>query len=74
MQMRTVCLDSVDNVRVLTVNDVDSRTVLLDQPFASTEMGDSMDADLVPELSGETWVAARYWRYLQQICHRRDQI
>ena len=40
------------------VNDVDSTTVLLDQPFASLEMGDSMDADLLPELSGETWVAA----------------
>ena len=23
-------------------------------------MGDSMDADLLPELSGETWVAATY--------------
>ena len=32
--------------------------MLLDQPFASSEMGDSMDADLLPELSGETWVAA----------------
>ena len=42
----------------LRVNDVDSVTVLLDQPFASSEMGDSMDADLLPELSGETWVAA----------------
>ena len=29
-------------------------------PFASSEMGDSMDADLLPELSGETWVAATY--------------
>ena len=64
MQMRTVSLDSVDNVRGLTVwysrpiIDVDSTTVLLDQPFASSEMGDSMDADLLPELSGETWVAA----------------
>ena len=38
------------------VNDVDTTTVLLDQPFASSEMGDSMDADLLPELSGETWV------------------
>ena len=36
----------------------DATTVLLDQPFASSEMGDSMDADLLPELSGETWVAA----------------
>ena len=40
------------------VNDVDTTTVLLDQPFASSEMGDSIDADLLPELSGETWVAA----------------
>ena len=33
-------------------------TVFLDQPFASSEMGDSMDTDLLPELSGETCVAA----------------
>ena len=39
------------------VNDMDSTTVLLDQPFASSEMGDSMDTDLLPELSGETWMA-----------------
>ena len=26
--------------------------------FAASEMGESMDADLLPELSGETWVAA----------------
>ena len=31
-------------------------TGLVDQPFASSEMGESMDADLLPELSGETWV------------------
>ena len=29
---------------------------MLDQPFASSEIGESMDADLLPELSGETWV------------------
>ena len=40
------------------VSDVDATTVLLDQPFASSEIGDSMDADLLPELSGETWLAA----------------
>ena len=39
---------------------MDSTTALLDLPFASSEMGDSMDADLLPELSGETWVAATY--------------
>ena len=38
--------------------ELDSSSVLQDQPFASSEMGDSMDADLLPELSGETWVAS----------------
>ena len=42
------------------VDEVDSTTALLDQPFASSEMGNSMDADLLPELSGETWVATTY--------------
>ena len=37
-----------------------STSALLDQPFASSAMGDSMDADLLPELSGETWVAATF--------------
>ena len=40
------------------VAELDTSSVLLDQPFASSEMGDSMDADLLPELSEETWVAA----------------
>ena len=31
---------------------------MVDQPFATSEMGESMDADLLPELSGETWVAS----------------
>ena len=31
---------------------------LVDQPFATSEMGDSMDSDLLPELSGETWVTS----------------
>ena len=44
------------------VSSPDSRVdlALLDQPFASSEMGDSMDADLLPELSGETWMVATY--------------
>ena len=37
-----------------------SMTALLNQPFISSAMGDSMDDDLLPELSGETWVAATY--------------
>ena len=38
--------------------DADTQSLLVDQPFATSEMGDSMDADLLPELSGETWVAS----------------
>ena len=30
---------------------------MTDQPFAESVMGDSMDTDLLPEMSGETWVA-----------------
>ena len=40
------------------VPDVKPEAGLVDQPFASSEMGESMDADLLPELSGETWVAS----------------
>ena len=40
------------------VPDVEPTTGLVDQPFASSEMGESVDADLLPELSGETWVAS----------------
>ena len=34
------------------------RTQHVDQPFAASEIGESMDANLLPELSGETWVAS----------------
>ena len=40
------------------VPEAEPETRLIDQPFASSEMGESMDADLLPELSGETWVAS----------------
>ena len=40
------------------VPDAEPDMELVDQPFASSEMGESMDADLLPELSGETWVAS----------------
>ena len=40
------------------VADRDVPLVLEEQPFASSEMGESMDTDLLPELSGETWVAS----------------
>ena len=33
---------------------------LEDQPFAESVIGDSMDSDLLPEFSGETWVAATH--------------
>ena len=42
----------------LPATDVETESLLIDQPFASSEMGDSMDADLLPEFSGETWVAS----------------
>ena len=41
----------------LPAADADTQSLLVDQPFASSEIGDSMDSDLLPELSGETWVA-----------------
>ena len=69
--MRPGCPVSSPDSRV---DDIDSTTALLDQPFASSEMGDSMDADLLPELSGETWVAATIWMNLRQICRRLGQI
>ena len=40
------------------VADRDVPQALEEQPFASSEMGESMDTDLLPELSGETWVAS----------------
>ena len=40
----------------LRVAELDATSVLLDQPFDSSEMGDFMDADLLPELYGETWI------------------
>ena len=40
------------------VLDNNRETEMVDQPFAASEIGESMDADLLPELSGETWVAS----------------
>ena len=40
------------------VAERDAPQALEEQPFASSEMGESMDTDLLPELSGETWVAS----------------
>ena len=40
------------------VPDADPETEMVDQPFAASEMGESMDADLLPELSGEILVAS----------------
>ena len=67
-QTPTECLGNVASVGDRTVwslllicqrpTYVETQSVLMDQPFASSEMGDSMDADLLPELSGETWVAS----------------
>ena len=40
------------------VLDADAEMEMVDHPFAASEVGESMDADLLPELSGETWVAS----------------
>ena len=42
----------------MPATDIETESLWMDQPFASSEMGDLMDADLLPELSGETWVAS----------------
>ena len=42
----------------LTAVETETQSLLVDQPFATSEMGDSMDSDLLLELSGETWVAS----------------
>ena len=38
--------------------EAEAQSLLVDQPFATSEMGDSIDSDLLPELSGETCVAS----------------
>ena len=58
--MRPGCPVSSPDSRV---DDVDSTTALLDQPFTSSEIGDSMD------LSGETWVrSGLFCRSIQAGC------
>ena len=42
----------------IALTENDAQSLMVDQPFATSEMGDSMDADLLPEGSGETWVAS----------------
>ena len=39
------------------VVETSSTSAMTDQPFAELAMGDSMDTDLLPEMSGETLVA-----------------
>ena len=40
------------------VPDADAEMEMVDQPFAASEIGESMDVDLLSELFGETWVAS----------------
>ena len=42
----------------VSLPDAEPKTEMVDQHFAASEMGEPMDADLLPELSGETWVAS----------------
>ena len=44
----------------VSTRETESMSVMVDQPFASSAMGDSMDSDLLPELSGQKWVAATH--------------
>ena len=46
----------------LVVVETSSTSELAEQHFDKLAMGDSMDSDLLPELSGETWVAAIHMR------------
>ena len=53
-----VCLANVVSDCSVSATDSsvpDAEMEMVDQPFAVSE---SMDADLLPELSGETWVAS----------------
>ena len=64
--MRMVCLANVSVQRPdcpvsatdSPVPDTDPETEMVDQHLAASEIGESMDADLLPVLSGETWVAS----------------
>ena len=40
----------------VSADETVSTSELADQPFAASAMGDFMNSDLLPELSGETWV------------------
>ena len=51
------------------VTDVDATTVLLDQLFASSEMGICCRSCL-----GKPGWRPRYWKDLQRTCHRLDRI
>ena len=41
-----------------SVSETDPEIEMVDQPFSESEIGESMDADLLPEMSAETWVAS----------------
>ena len=45
----------------LAVVKTSSTAAMTDKPFAESAMGDSVDTDLLPEMSGETWVADSTW-------------
>ena len=56
---RPDCLVSSSDLQVA---ELVTSSALLDQPFASSEMGNSMDADLLPErlyMSGYSWERSR---------------
>ena len=71
MQMRTVCLDSVDIVRY----PLPIRGVLLDQLFASSgRWVTPWTRTCCQSCLGKPRWRPRYWKNLQRICHRLDRI
>ena len=67
MPTRTACRDNVVSVndqtvrcrhKILPAPKNNEEIEMVDQPFAASEIGQSMDADLLPELSSETLVAS----------------
>ena len=55
--LRPDCLVTPPDVAIV---ESGSTSELADQPFAELAMGDCMDSDWLPELSGETWVAVTH--------------
>ena len=58
--VHTAATSAMSGGPALGVVESGSTSELAEQPFTESMMGDSMDSDLLPELSGETWVTATH--------------